>query len=63
MGLSKSEPDKISYVTFDGRTIVDADALLRDPKVQETIRKLSQRNRSFRGRPGVTFLKPVKNSG
>jgi len=60
--LTKSA-DKISYVTPDGRTIVDVDALLRDPKVQETIQKLSQRNRSYRGRPGITFLKPVKNSG
>ena len=60
--MPKSE-DKISYVTTDGRTIVDVDALLRDPKVQETIQKLSRRNRSYRGRPGVTFLRPVKNSG
>ena len=55
--------DKISYVTWDGRTVVDVDALLRDPKVQETIQKLSRRNQSYRGRPGVTFLTPVKNSG
>ncbi|MBV9760984.1 MAG: hypothetical protein JO340_10515 [Acidobacteriaceae bacterium] len=61
--MAKSSDDKISYVTSDGRTIVDVDALLRDPKVQATIQKLSQRNRSFRGRPGVTFIKPTKISG
>jgi hypothetical protein len=60
--LAKSE-DKISYVTWDGRTIVDLDALLRDPKVQETIQKLSRRTQRYRGRPGVTFLKPVKTDG
>jgi hypothetical protein len=36
--------EQITYTTFDGRTITNVDALLRDPKVQETIRKLS-RNR------------------
>jgi hypothetical protein len=59
--LAKSE-DKISHVTWDGRTVVDLDALLRDPKVQETIQKLSRRTQRYRGRPGVTFLKPVKDS-
>ena len=53
--------DKISYVTPDGRTIVDVDALLRDPKVQETIQKLSRRTHRYRGQPGITFLKPVKD--
>ena len=32
--------EKVSYVTYDGRTIVNTHALLRDPKVRETIVKL-----------------------
>jgi hypothetical protein len=32
---------KTSYVTFDGRTIVDTNALLQAPKVQATLRKVS----------------------
>ncbi len=52
--------DKIAQTNFFGRTFVDANALLRDPKVRRTLEKLSQANRSLRGRPGVTFLKPRK---
>jgi hypothetical protein len=33
--------NKTSYVTFDGRTIVDTNALLQAPKVKATLRKLS----------------------
>jgi hypothetical protein len=54
--MAKSE-EQITHTTFDGRTITDANALLRDPKVQETIRKLS-RNRDY-GRPkgSITILR------
>jgi hypothetical protein len=34
---------KVSHVTYDGRTVVDTDALLQDPKVRETISKLRAR--------------------
>jgi hypothetical protein len=34
---------KMSHVTYDGRTVVDTNALLRDPKVQETISRLRAR--------------------
>jgi hypothetical protein len=36
------EEKKLSYVTYDGRTIVDTDALLREPKVREAILKLGR---------------------
>ncbi len=36
------ESEQLTYTTFDGRTITNVDALMRDPKVQETIRKLSR---------------------
>ena len=52
--------EKIAYTNFLGRTIVDPNALLRDPKVRRTLEKLSEMNRPLRGRPGVTFLKPRK---
>ncbi|HMF74182.1 MAG TPA: hypothetical protein VK604_00830 [Bryobacteraceae bacterium] len=58
--MSDSNGDKISYVTFDGRTIVNGKALLRDPKVKETIEKLSKANERFRKRRGITFLRPAK---
>jgi len=58
--MADSSGEKISYVTFDGRTIVNARALLSDPKVRETIEKLSKANERFRHRRGVTFLRPAK---
>jgi hypothetical protein len=38
-----AEKKKVSYVTYDGRTIVDTKALLQDPKVREIISKLKFR--------------------
>ncbi len=58
--MADSNGDKISYVTFDGRTIVNGKALLADPKVKETIEKLSKANERFRHRRGITFLRPAK---
>ena len=55
------DDEKISYVTFDGRTIVNANALLRDPKVRRTFEKLSKANEPLRGRRGITFLRPLKS--
>ena len=37
-----SAEKKVSFVTFDGRTIVDTNALLRDPKVRATIERMKQ---------------------
>jgi hypothetical protein len=55
--------EKAVYTNFIGRTFVDANALLRDPKVRRTLEKLSAANKSLRGRPGITFLKPRKLEG
>jgi hypothetical protein len=58
--MADSNGEKVSYATFEGRTIVNGKALLRDPKVKATIEKLSKANGKFRNRPGITFLRPVK---
>jgi len=58
--MTESDNEKISYVTFDGRTIVNARALLRDPKVRRTIEKLSKLKDPPRNGRGVTFLTPRK---
>jgi hypothetical protein len=58
--MADSGGEKKSYVDFDGRTFVNARALLRDPKVRETIDKLSKANEKFRNRRGITFLRPIK---
>jgi hypothetical protein len=58
--MAESNDEKISYVTFNGRTIVNGKALLHDPKVKETIEKLSKANERFRHRRGFTFLRPAK---
>lgn len=50
-----------SQVTFDGRTIVNTRALLRDPKVRRTIEKLSKLLQSAPQRRGITFLRPIKS--
>jgi hypothetical protein len=52
---------KVSHVNFNGFTIVDVNALLRDPKVKATIDRLSKEHERFRGKPGVTFVRPVKH--
>ena len=44
LGLLDRMKKKISYVTFDGRTVVDTEALLQDPGVQKTLKKLSASN-------------------
>jgi glutamine phosphoribosylpyrophosphate amidotransferase len=54
---------KLVHTNFIGRTFVDANALLRDPKVRRTLEKLSKANRGLRGRPGITFLRPRKTEG
>ena len=54
--MAKSTESK-TYTTWDGRTITNIDALLRDPKVQETIRKLSK-NRDRGSKDGyMTMLR------
>jgi hypothetical protein len=59
--MANAKSEKVSYVDFDGRTIVDVNALLRDPKVQATMERVSKQNERFRGKPGVTFIRPVKS--
>ena len=39
---------------------MDVNALLRDPKVKATIERMSKENERFRGKPGVTFIRPVR---
>lgn len=48
--MAKRE-EQLTYTTWEGRTITNVEVLLRDPKVQETIRKLSQ-NRDLGSRKG-----------
>ena len=60
MRMAESNSGKVSHVDYEGRTIVDVNALLRDPKVQATIERLSKENERFRGKPGVTFIRPVR---
>jgi hypothetical protein len=59
--MADSKKEKVSYVDYGGRTIVDVNALLRSPKVQATIERLSKRNEQFRGKPGVKFVMPLRS--
>jgi len=59
--MADSSSEKVSHVDYNGYTIVDVDALLRDPKVKATIDRMSKENERFRGKPGVTFIKPVRH--
>jgi hypothetical protein len=54
---------KLVYTNWAGRTLVDPNALLRDPKVKRTLERLSEANRALRGRPGITFLRPRRLEG
>ena len=58
--LGMERKDKLIHTTWEGDTIVDANLLLRDPKVQETIARLSEMNKSLRHRPGFRFMKVPK---
>ena len=51
------DDEQLTYTTFEGRTITNVDVLLRDPKVQETIRKMSK-NRDRGSKKGyITVLR------
>jgi hypothetical protein len=58
--MADSNSEKISHVNYNGFTIVDVNALLRDPKVKATIDRMSKEIERFRGKPGVTFIRPVR---
>jgi hypothetical protein len=58
--MAASDSEKISHVNFRGVTSVDVNALLRDPKVKATIERMSKENERFRGKPGITFIKPLR---
>jgi hypothetical protein len=59
--MADSSSEKVSHVDSDGRTIVDVNALLRDPKVRETIERLSKEHERYKGRAGVSFVRPVRH--
>jgi hypothetical protein len=58
--MADTNSGKISHVNFNGYTIVDVNALLRDPKVRATIDRMSKENERFRGKPGITFVRPLR---
>ena len=59
--MADSNSDRVSYVDFEGRTIVDVNALLKVPKVRETIERMSKMHEQQRGKPGVRFVKYLKS--
>jgi hypothetical protein len=54
--MSDSAEDKIMHVTWDGRLVTNTNALLRDPKVQETIERISKMNRRYVRRRGAVRI-------
>ncbi len=58
--MADTKKEKVSYVDFDGHTIVDVNALLRSPKVRATIERMSKASERFRGKPGVRFVMPLR---
>ena len=53
-------PVRKSRVTFDGRTIVDTNVLLRSPKVKETLERLAETTRAMKTGGRVTILRRTK---
>jgi hypothetical protein len=49
-----------SWVDWDGRFHVNVDVLLADPKVRETIRRVSKMHERLRNKPGFTFVRRVR---
>lgn len=55
---------KSSYVSFDGHTIVDANALVRKPEVQRLLARVAANKHLFtkdRG-PGIATVRRVKST-
>jgi hypothetical protein len=54
---------KLSYVTFEGRTIVDANALLRQPKVQHVLARLAANKHLFSNQrgSGIAVVRRLKS--
>lgn len=46
--------NKASYVTYEGRTLVDTNVLLRDPKVRQAISRIAE---NIKDNSKVKFLK------
>ena len=49
--------EQLNYTTFEGRTITNVDLLLREPKVQDAIRKLSEKAARWNKRDGVAVVR------
>ncbi|HEY7305208.1 MAG TPA: hypothetical protein VH601_13885 [Bryobacteraceae bacterium] len=58
--MAEPKKERIWHVDFEGRTHVDARALLRDPEVRRTIEKLSNLKDPPRNGRAITFLTPRK---
>jgi len=58
--MADAKNEKVSYVDYNGYTIVDVNALLRSPKVRATIERMSKANERLRGKPGVRFVMPLR---
>ena len=58
--MADAKNERIFRVNFAGFTIVDVKALMRDPRVRETIDRMSKVVERFRGKPGVTFVRPLR---
>ncbi len=52
-----SNEKETSYVTFEGRTIVDVNELVRSPKVQEALEKISSVHAKLKRKKGVIILR------
>lgn len=58
--MAEPKKERIWHVDFEGRTFVDAKALLRNPEVRRTIEKLSNLQEPPRNGRRITFLTPRK---
>jgi len=58
--MAEPKKERIWHVDFEGRTFVDAKALLRNPEVRRTIEKLSNLKEPPRIGRRITFLTPRK---
>jgi hypothetical protein len=56
--MADSNGEKVVHVDFEGHTIVNLNALLRNANVRATMERMSKESERFRGKPGVTFIKP-----
>jgi hypothetical protein len=59
MANNSKDEEKLSYVTWEGRTIVNVNKLVKEPKVQAALDKIAQVRLRSGNQPGKVVFPPL----